>query len=180
MHIRPACPIDAQAITSLMLESVQEFLVPEYSASCAATFLATIRPEAVVNNMQAGFRYFLCCEDLASEDLACKDERLMGYIAMRERTHIFNLFVAKPFHRQGVARFLWEQARDEMVSEAEITAFTVNASTYSIPVYQQFGFEIIGEKETRNGVVSTPMELRLESGSGEEHNSKTPHSIHSK
>lgn len=149
MHIRPAVLIDAEAISELQLESAKEFVVPEFTETAAKQFLATIRPQSVLENMKAGFRYYV----------AEKEQDIMGFIALRQRSHLFNLFVRKTYHRQGVARALWQFARDEVLEEGGVAEFTVNASTYSIFVYRRFGFEVVGEKQRRNGVVSTPMRL---------------------
>ena len=57
--------------------------------------------------------------------------RLAGVVATRDDSHLYHLFVAREHHRRGVARRLWETARDRCVKRAGTRRFTVNASTFA-------------------------------------------------
>lgn len=85
------------------------------------------------------------------------DGTIAGFIAIRDGTHLFNLFVARTFQGQGIGRRLWEQALSQLPSCAAGLTITVNASPTAIPVYGAFGFRAVGGLEQIDGVAFVPM-----------------------
>ena len=142
---------DATEITDILKPLALEFLVEEYTKSGKELFLESIVEDSVIKNIENGFEYFL------AKDL----DHLVGFIAIKEKSHIFNLFVHKSYHKRGVARQLWEHAKRKCLLRYNVTSFTVNASTFSIPVYEKLGFKRSGEKNSYKGVVSTPMMYKI-------------------
>ena len=88
---------------------------------------------------------------------------LAGVIAMRDRTHLFHLFVLPKFQRQGLARDLWQRVR-KMAGASGGQAFTVNSSLFAVPVYESFGFKAVSQPVQKDGVVFVPM--RISDGGG--------------
>lgn len=149
MHIRPATPADAAAISTLILRLAPSFtLRPDGEG--AEAFLATLAPEVI-----AGY--------LASPDYAYRvaeeDGALAGVVAVRENRHLFHLFVAPPFQNRGLARRLWERAMDAALRAGNPGEFTVNSSLYAVPVYEKFGFRPTGPCVEQHGVAWLPMKL---------------------
>lgn len=100
-------------------------------------------------------------EYLASERyryvVAYSDSQLVGFIAIRDGSHLFHLFVERAHQRQGLARRLWEQALEKLCAPNSDGVFTVNSSISAVPVYQAFGFVPVGSVQTMHGISFLPM-----------------------
>ena len=84
MHIRPATPDDAEAISALVLALSEPFYTHADRAG-SERFVASVSPAAERQYIEAeNFRF----------RVAVHDERLLGVIALRDGTHLFHLFVA--------------------------------------------------------------------------------------
>jgi len=82
---------------------------------------------------------------------------LSGFIAIRDGSHLFHLFVERAHQRQGIARILWERALRELCAPSSEEAFTVNSSLSAVPVYQAFGFAPAGSLQSVHGISFLPM-----------------------
>ena len=147
MEFRAGLPADAAAIVGL-IASFQSELTDDPSGAGAEKYLATV-------SLQAEREY------LASERyrylLACSDSQLAGFIAIRDGSHLFHLFVARTHQRQGIARRLWNQALRKLCVPGGDGCFTVNSSLSAIPVYQAFGFVSAGSVQSAHGISFLPM-----------------------
>lgn len=147
-ELRRAQAGDAIAISALIRQFTREFTVSA-DGSGAEQFLASVSAEA-----ESGYisdpRY--CYIN------AFSGEVLAGFIAMRDRSHLFHLFVAPQFQRQGLARRLWHAAQ---ASAPESQAFTVNSSPSALPAYQRLGFAPAGAQVEMHGIRFVPMRLSL-------------------
>lgn len=85
--------------------------------------------------------------------------RLAGVVALRDTTHLFNLYVDLGYQRQGLATRLWQYAMRQAGSLGAERGFTVNASRYAVPVYCRFGFELAGATHVTHGITIQPMKL---------------------
>lgn len=83
------------------------------------------------------------------------DGELAGFIAIRDRTHLFHLFVARKYQRLGLARQLWLRALGEIERDAAV--ITVNSSMEAVPVYERFGFTRTSGPVREDGVLCVPM-----------------------
>lgn len=147
MKIRAGFPGDAEAIAAL-IASFQSELTDDPSGAGAEEYLASVSLQAE-------------CEYLASERygylVAYLDSQLAGFIAIRDGSHLFHLFVERSNHRQGIARRLWERALEELCVPDNDGGFTVNSSLSAIPVYRAFGFIPAGSILSRHGISFLPM-----------------------
>jgi len=104
MEFRAGSPADAEAIAGL-IASFQSELTDDPSGAGAEEYLASV-------SVQAERKY------LASERyrylVAYSDSQLAGFIAIRDASHLFHLFVERSHQRQGIARRLWERALEEL------------------------------------------------------------------
>lgn len=90
------------------------------------------------------------------------DGELAGMLALRENSHISLLFVNGCFHRQGIGRMLFSEAKNHaMASGTKI--ITVNASEFGIPFYKAMGFYETDMQLTSDGIIYTPMAAKIES-----------------
>ncbi|KHA78328.1 hypothetical protein NC77_13325 [Janthinobacterium lividum] len=86
---------------------------------------------------------------------------MAGVVAMRDNTHLFHMFVPRAWHRRGMARRLWQAARDASLAKGDVTAFTVNSSLYAFPLYTSLGFVATGPKVEEGGIAFVPMRMAL-------------------
>ncbi|WP_409935148.1 MULTISPECIES: GNAT family N-acetyltransferase [Comamonas] len=68
---------------------------------------------------------------LAIQALGCREHcGLCGVAALRDRIHVYHLFVRADAQVQGIGRALWQHAR----LRSNHSTFTVNASLNAVPV----------------------------------------------
>lgn len=150
MIFRRASVDDAEAISSLIC-SFQPSLTLDPSGRGAEEFLASVSADAE--------RSYIC-SDRFHYLIAEVDGSLAGFIAVRDRTHLFHLFVEAKFQRQGLAGELWSRAHAAACQTGPARAFTVNATPQAAPVYQRFGFEQCSPLVETHGIAFIPMRLR--------------------
>jgi GNAT superfamily N-acetyltransferase len=92
---------------------------------------ASVSEHAERRNLASHRYFFIVAEDGGA---------LAGFIAIRDNSHLFHLFVARMFHRNGLARRLRHEAREEAVRRGNPGDFTVNSSLNAVAVYSAFGF----------------------------------------
>ena len=130
MIFRRARPEDAGAISRLIVSFAKEFTV-DPNGTGAEKFLALVSVEAERSYILSD-RYDYLVAEIEGE--------LAGFIAMRDQTHLFHLFVFPKYQRRGIARKLWRQAREAAVSRDVVKGFTVNSSLPAVPAYERLGF----------------------------------------
>jgi GNAT superfamily N-acetyltransferase len=141
MIFRRAKPEDASAISGLIVSFLNEFTV-DPNGTGAEKFLESVSVEAEKTYILSDQYDYLIAE---------MEGELAGFIAMQNKTHVFHLFVAPQYQRQGLARALWQRARDA-AGEHNAPVFTVNSSVFAVPVYERFGFERASAPVERNGI----------------------------
>ena len=149
MLIRPLELPDIPAVAALLRELAREFIVHESTPEGASTFLTENDEHGIRGFLASGYVYHV----------AVIDGELAGFVAMRARSHLFHLFVGKLWHRRGVARALWDAAREAALGAGADGSFTVNASNFAVQVYQAFGFVRTGPTECVKGLYFNPMRL---------------------
>ena len=101
------------------------------------------------------FRHFLDNQDGIKKLQffgALSQNRVVGVLAMREE-HISLLFVKKEFHRQGIAKRLFQY----MLAQIKSDRITVNSSPYAVEIYVRLGFTATNSEQITNGIRYTPM-----------------------
>jgi GNAT superfamily N-acetyltransferase len=147
MLIRPLEPSDLPACARLLRASATEFIVHESPREGACTFLRENDEEGMRGYLAAGQVYHV----------ALDGNEVAGFVSVRDNSHVFHMFVDKRWHRQGLARRLWEVARAGALARGGSGAFTVNASNYAVPVYASFGFERTAPTQCLKGLYFNPM-----------------------
>ena len=105
MEFRTGSPVDAEVIAGL-IASFQSELTDDPSGAGAEEFLASVSLRAERQLLSSErYRYFV----------AYSDSQLAGFIAIRDGSHLFHLFVDRAYQRQGLGRLLWQQALREDV-----------------------------------------------------------------
>ncbi|MDL2355454.1 MAG: GNAT family N-acetyltransferase [Pseudomonadota bacterium] len=149
MQIRPIEAGDVAAVAALLQALARRFIVHEATPEGAATFLRENDAAAIGRYIAAGMVYHV----------AQVDGALAGFIAVRERSHLYHMFVDAPWQRRGIGRQMWAVARQAACDAGGDGRFTVNASNYAVPAYHALGFARTAPMQTVKGLPFNPMAL---------------------
>ncbi|MEN9580079.1 MAG: hypothetical protein RJA70_3088 [Pseudomonadota bacterium] len=141
------CPADTNSVASLLEALAREYIICEFAADAQQLFLSKNNAESIREFVKRGFRYHV----------AELDGRIVGFVGVRDNTHLYHLFVAKEIHHQGLARKLWHVARAECIVAGNPGAFTVNSSNNAVEVYERLGFVRTAPVQNADGVLFNPM-----------------------
>jgi GNAT superfamily N-acetyltransferase len=147
MEFRAGLPSDAEAIADL-IASFQSELTDDPSGAGADEYLTSVSVQAEREYLASSRYGYL---------LAFSGSQLAGFIAIRDGSHLFHLFVERAHQRRGLARLLWQQALRELCSPNSEGAFTVNSSLSAVPVYKAFGFTATDSTQRSHGISFLPM-----------------------
>jgi len=133
MLTRPIEDADIPAAAALLRRAAEEFILHESTPQDATAFLVGQGEAALRSRIASGYVYHV----------ALIDGELAGFVGVRERSHVYSLYVDKRYQRRGIGRALWETARAAALDGASDHpgVFTVNASNYAVPSYLALGFE---------------------------------------
>ena len=155
--IRKARTEDASQIGELIFR-VAHYFSSSASGEVAPWFLESITPSAIAGNINnPRFNYLV----------ALLGQALAGVISVRDTTHVHHLFVAPEFHRKGLAAKLWERAKADALASGNKEGFSVRSSEFAVPVYERFGFRVIGTRAEKDGIAFIPMKLEFQHKHGE-------------
>lgn len=148
-HIRPAGTAEARAIAALVRR-------------CESTLVS--QPEQAAPFWQlmseASHSEYLGSSRFAYA-LAEVDGEMAGFIAMRDGSHLLNLFVEPSKHRLGIGRALWQYSLDQVRNTTTFDHVTVNASRNAVCAYRALGFKEVGPLARQHGIEFIPMMYRL-------------------
>lgn len=151
MKLRQGTADDAEAIAEL-IASFQPELTDHPDGAGAELYFAAVSSQAEREYLQSPRYLYIIAE---------REKSMLGFIALRDVTHVFHLFVARRYQRQGVARRLWLEAKAQAIKTAAPSQFTVNSSLLAVGVYRAFGFEPAGEVVSMHGISFMPMRLAV-------------------
>ena len=149
MNFRAATLDDAPHIAALIM-SHQPLLTINPDGRGAEQFFESISEQAIRSYVSSE-RY--------SYIVASNGQEMAGFIAIRDRSHLYHLFVATSYQGRGLGRQLWEQARRQAASTGNVCDFTVNSSTNAVLIYARFGFRQVAPRTETHGVAFIPMRL---------------------
>lgn len=154
LHMRLAHPEDARIIGVLARRVTRRWILPEQPVEAASPLLAGMSAHAIRRKICDGQRFHL----------AFVGEVLVGIAAIREDSHLFQLFVGTRYQGQGIARRLWQRVLRDSIRRAGTRHFTLNASMGAVPVYLCLGFEPnASAKVPPSRLVTVPMIYRVDS-----------------
>ncbi|WP_426176780.1 GNAT family N-acetyltransferase [Massilia sp. TWR1-2-2] len=155
MQIRPIEDNDVPQAARLLRDLSIEFIVQESTPEGAATFLRENDAEAIRRYIEIGHVYHV----------AESGGEIAGFIGVRDRSHLFHMFVCAKWQGQGVARKLWEVARSVAIESGGGGTFTVNSSNFALPVYEAMGFVRTAPMQCLKGIYFNPMRLNANGAS---------------
>jgi GNAT superfamily N-acetyltransferase len=145
MQIRAATVSDASSFAALVRAS-EAAIIEEQAA--AAPFWESMSEQAHAQNLaSARYRYWV----------AESEGSLRGFVAMRDESHLFSLFVGPEHQRKGLGRQLWQFALSCTPSHIQARGLTVNASLNAVGMYPALGFLEVGEVIRQHGIAFRPM-----------------------
>jgi GNAT superfamily N-acetyltransferase len=149
MKLRSGTANDAEAIANL-IASFQPELTDHPDGLGAEDFITSVSCRAEREYLESSRYSYIVAEH---------EEALLGFIALRDISHVFHLFVARQHQRMGVAHLLWQTAMAQALKTSTPKQFTVNSSLRAVLVYRAFGFEPSGEVVSVHGISFQPMRL---------------------
>ena len=141
--IRTAIESDALAVSEL-IAGLSEYFASGSVSQMSQKFRDSVSAEAVTERI-ASPDY--CC--FVAEDV----NGLSGFVAFRNPSHLFHLFVAAHAQSQGLGKLLWQK----VLERSACSKITVNSSIFAIPFYQRLGFTQVGLDRTEDGISYSPM-----------------------
>jgi ribosomal protein S18 acetylase RimI-like enzyme len=150
--IRPVGEEHLQKALRLVSDVFMAYDAPEYSRDGIGEFLRYIEYDSIKEMLDFGTLLMWVCLD---NDMIC------GVIAVRPPGHISLLFVDSRYHKQGIARALFEFALPHSDSSINSIDMTVNSSPYALGFYRKVGFIETDTEQTVNGIRYVPMKRVL-------------------
>ena len=147
MKLRPANVSDAAAFAVLIM-SHRALLTLAPNGRGAEQFFESVSTVALCEYLKSDRYAYTVAED---------DGDILGFIGIRDRSHLFHLFVSKDHQGKGISRRLWNNALSAASEQPKAVAFTVNSSLNAVPVYRRFGFAETAPVVEKHGVAFLPM-----------------------
>lgn len=147
MLIRKARLTDAKALAKLVY-SLSHFYLQNDTDQLPDWFIKPMTEKAFNARLMSDNYTNLLCE---------VDSKIVAYISMRGENHLHHLFVDEAHQGKGIARHLWNTVMNLCPS----TEYSLRSSTYAVPVYEKFGFEISGDVTEKEGIQFQPMKLMV-------------------
>ena len=148
--IRAAVAADAEAL-SAVLHSLSAFYLGSQDDLDAVRYFTASSP--------ARMREAIAAPDI-QVFVAEVGGEFAGFVSIQGRQHVLHFFVERRFQARRVGRALWNHALAAIAATGPLPHITVDASVFAVPVYGRFGFEIVGERCTEQGITYVPMVLR--------------------
>ena len=137
----------------LVRKVFDEFEASYYSEEGVTSFYKFIDLNNMSEQYSSGSLYFYGC---------FVNDIIVGMIAVKDFIHISLLFVDKQYHKQGIARSLFDNIiKICKEKNPSLKTITVNSSPYAVKVYHKFGFFDISSEQVVDGIRFVPMELKL-------------------
>jgi GNAT superfamily N-acetyltransferase len=150
MHyaLRTCTVADAQAVSKLVHRTFAEFVAPEWELSACETFGTETSPDKFCNILS----------EATFASVAAVEQQIVGIIVLPKPNLLSLLFVHRDWHKQGVARALWQAARTHLETHnPDVKTVELNSTPYALPAYRSLGFYPISEQFKRSGSVATRM-----------------------
>jgi ribosomal protein S18 acetylase RimI-like enzyme len=149
VSIRRLDPSDVPAVADLLEHLARVSITDEFSKPAEEHFLQANNAAAIGANVLNGFEYHV----------AVLGETVVGFVGVRDNSHLYHLFVAEWLQRQGIGRQLWQCAKRVCYAKGNHGRFTVNSSNNAISMYETFGFVRSASPLNDAGVMYNPMVL---------------------
>ena len=141
--VRAPLPKEFVKISEFIKELFFESIANLYDNMGREVFLEYIHPIALQERFEEGQRF--------SQYVVIRQEVLLGWMEVRDDSHISMLFVHKDYQRRGIGKNLIQIAIDNAI-HTNNQALTLNSSPNSIEAYLTLGFTLLSDLSMINGV----------------------------
>lgn len=93
--------------------------------------------------------------------VALHEKKIIGFISVRNKSHISLLFVDKEYHKQGIGSRLIETMGEYLITEVGVDYMTVDSAPYALEFYHKLGFWDLAPQQTKQGIIYTSMKKNL-------------------
>ena len=93
--------------------------------------------------------------------VALEKDKVVGFITLRNRTHISLLFVDKDYHRKGIGKKLIQKMGEYLITEVGVDYMTVDSAPYALEFYHKLGFWDLAPQQKKQGIIFTSMKKNL-------------------
>jgi GNAT superfamily N-acetyltransferase len=156
--IRPAIGEDAAPISAIIRKTAHHFTVQLCRRELEA-YLLGFAPDSIRRRITSP-RYVYVVSEYGN------GRGISGVAGLKDCSHLLHFFVAPEFQRQGIGRELWEAVKSQALLFGNTRGFTVNATSFAVPVYERFGFRAGGDRIIAGSIAYTPMRLVLTNATG--------------
>lgn len=84
------------------------------------------------------------------------EQEIVGAVAYLEPAHLMHFFLIKALHGQGYGTVMWNFI-EAKIKRQSVHSITVNSSFYAQPIYEKFGFVVIGCAMEKKEIHFIPM-----------------------
>lgn len=138
--------IDLESLSSLVLNSFDKFVAPDYSQEGVKTFYGFFdQGRLLEKTLEMGDSIFIAKEN----------NEITGLLATRNKSHISLLFVDEKYQKRGVGRELFNIFCESL----ETNKITVNSSPFAEKIYEKLGFNKISPVQEKDGIRFIAMEF---------------------
>ncbi|MEO9966308.1 MAG: GNAT family N-acetyltransferase [Reichenbachiella sp.] len=132
----------------LILEVAEKYNRGDFTEMGYQKFKTSVLFEGMRQNLENEFHYWGAIEN----------DTMVGLLAIKPPTHLYNMFVHVNHHKKGIATLLWQH----MVSDLKPTQVTAFSTTYALPLYLKLGFEVSGEQIDNDELICYPIRWTAE------------------
>jgi GNAT superfamily N-acetyltransferase len=144
-------PGEEKELFLLIKEVYDEFVAPDYPAKGNDFFYDYIQPEKLLERFQGKNEIMLTAK---------YDNIIIGFLDVKDKSHISLLFIRKTFQGKGISSLLVNEYLKRIAS-LNINKITVHASPYSVKIYEKLGFTSNSEMLEENGIAYLPMKREI-------------------
>lgn len=149
--IRRASYSDASEISRLIEPLVIKYILPTCSEAGGELLLNSMNTQSIEKYLSYGYEY----------SVAEVTGQIIAVIGIKENSHLYHLFVNDDYKGQGIAKLLWENAKEQCLKTGNAGYFTVNSALSAVSLYQNWGFIALSEVRIRSGIKDVPMRLAV-------------------
>jgi GNAT superfamily N-acetyltransferase len=150
MGITLATEEDAESISKIAIEAVKPHKDEDFNNEGWKRFINS-NDVASTRQRLLDEQYFTLCYR--------KNAEILGLITIFNNDKIHQLFVLPKAMNSGIAKNLWRQAKNICINNGNPGNFWVRSSALAVPIYQKFGFAIIGDREVSKGIAFQLMRI---------------------
>ncbi|MBR5598031.1 MAG: GNAT family N-acetyltransferase [Lachnospiraceae bacterium] len=93
--------------------------------------------------------------------VALDQDKIIGFLTIRNEHHISLLFVDKDYHYKGIGKTLVQKVGEYIITEIGVDYMTVDSAPYALEFYHKLGFWDLAPQQQKQGIIYTSMKKNL-------------------